>query len=58
MEENGLNLQYKKIEGFDYMEISASTEYVPFDLSRPDLHDCLMIYTKGEQTGGCEYSFD
>ncbi|ADQ80172.1 methyltransferase small [Paludibacter propionicigenes WB4] len=48
---------YKNIEGFSYSGVAASTDYVPFDLSRPDLLECLGIYAKEEQKGGYEYTF-
>ena len=35
----------------------ASTEWVAFDLSRPDLLECLKEYAAEESRGGLEYSF-
>ncbi|MEK7386376.1 MAG: hypothetical protein AABZ83_08030, partial [candidate division NC10 bacterium] len=35
----------------------ASTGWVPFDLARPDLLDCLELYARCEREGGPEYSF-
>ena len=43
--------------GFSYGGVLASTEWVPFDLSRPDLLHCLELYATEEQNGGLEYSF-
>jgi methylase of polypeptide subunit release factors len=48
---------YKDIAGYRYLGIAASTDYVSFDLSRPDLLECLKIYVKEEQKGGYEYTF-
>jgi hypothetical protein len=48
---------YKNIEGFSYGGIVASTEWVPFDLNRPDLLECLKLYAKEERKGGLEYTF-
>lgn len=48
---------YKDIAGFSYLGIAASTDYVSFDLSRPDLLECLKTYVKEEQKGGYEYTF-
>ncbi|MBN1907493.1 MAG: methyltransferase [Deltaproteobacteria bacterium] len=46
-----------EIEGVEYLGITASSGFVPFDLSRPDLLDCLNIYAREEQNGGYLYSF-
>ncbi|MBI2160392.1 MAG: hypothetical protein HYU25_08465 [Candidatus Rokubacteria bacterium] len=35
----------------------ASTSWVPFNLGRPDLLDCLELYARCEREGGPEYSF-
>jgi methylase of polypeptide subunit release factors len=43
--------------GFTYKGVAASTDLVPFDLARPDLLDCLRIYSKEELSGGMEYTF-
>ena len=37
--------------------ILASTDWVPFDLSRPDLLQCLQAYAQEEQRGGLAYTF-
>lgn len=37
--------------------VLASTGWVPFDLARPDLLDCLELYARCERAGGPEYSF-
>jgi hypothetical protein len=43
--------------GFAYGGILATTDWVPFDLRRPDLLDCLRLYAESEQKGGLEYTF-
>jgi hypothetical protein len=43
--------------GFAYRGLLASTELVPFDLSRPDLLHCLKLYAAEERRGGLEYTF-
>ncbi len=43
--------------GFVYRSLLASTGWVPFDLARPDLLECLRLYAKVEETGGQPYSF-
>jgi len=43
--------------GFSYAEPIASTEWVPFDLERPDLLDCLELYAQEEERGGLPYAF-
>ena len=47
----------KTISGFSYEGVAASTDYVPFDLGRADLLECLKIYAKEEQKGGSDYTF-
>jgi hypothetical protein len=43
--------------GFVYGGILSSTDWVPFDLSRPDLLHCLQMYADAEHRGGLEYTF-
>ena len=43
--------------GFVYRSLLASTDWVPFDLERPDLLDCLRLYARVEQNGGLPYAF-
>lgn len=43
--------------GFHYGGVLASTEWVPFDLRRPDLLQCLELYAQEEARGGLEYTF-
>jgi precorrin-6B methylase 2 len=43
--------------GFARRSLLATTEWVPFDLNRPDLLDCLRLYARVEQDGGRPYSF-
>ncbi len=47
----------KEVPGFKYGGILASTDWAPFDLSRPDLLRCLEWYSEEEARGGPEYSF-
>lgn len=48
---------YRSIEGFNYTGVVASTDWVRFDLNRPDLLDCLKTYAHEELNGGMEYTF-
>lgn len=48
---------YDNNKGYSYQGIAASTDYVSFDLFRPDLLECLKTYVKEEQKGGYEYTF-
>jgi hypothetical protein len=48
---------YENNQQFSYLGLAASSDYVPFDLSRPDLLECLKTYLKEEQKGGYEYTF-
>jgi len=48
---------YKNADGFSHMGLAASTDWVPFDLNRPDLLDCLKTYAKEELSGSMEYTF-
>jgi hypothetical protein len=43
--------------GFAYEGVAASTGWVPFDLGRPDLLDCLRVYAREEEKGGPGYAF-
>lgn len=43
--------------GFVHAGILATTEWVPFDLQRPDLLHAVELYAKEERSGGYEYSF-
>ncbi|MBI3462389.1 MAG: methyltransferase, partial [Planctomycetes bacterium] len=43
--------------GFAYGGILSSTDWVPFDLRRPDLLHCLHLYAAEERQGGLEYTF-
>ncbi len=47
----------KEIPGFTHEGILASTDWVPFDLGRPDLLHCLQLYAREEVGGGFEYTF-
>jgi predicted RNA methylase len=48
---------HKGIDGFRYLGVAASTDWVPFALDRPDLLDCLKVYTRAELNGEAEYTF-
>ncbi len=43
--------------GFIYEGVVASTNWVPFDLGRQDLLDCLRLYALEEEKGGRDYAF-
>jgi 16S rRNA G966 N2-methylase RsmD len=43
--------------GFDHGGVLATTDWVPFDLQRPDLLECLKQYVNEERRGGLEYAF-
>ena len=38
-------------------QLLGSTDWVPFDLTRPDLLDCLQAYVEEEKRGGMPYEF-
>ncbi len=43
--------------GYRYLGVAASTERVPFDLTRADLLSCLRNYALEEHRGGMRYTF-
>ena len=43
--------------GFVHEGVVATTNWVPFDLGRPDLLDCLRLYALEEEKGGHDYAF-
>jgi hypothetical protein len=45
------------VPGFRHEGLLASTDWVPFDLGRPDLLDVLHVYAAEETRGGFEYAF-
>ena len=47
----------QQIKGYIYRGILSSTEWVPFDLKRPELLLCLETYAEEERRGGFEYQF-
>jgi len=47
----------RQIPGFSYDGLLASTDWVPFDLQRPDLRHCLALYVAEEDRGGLQYEF-
>jgi len=46
-----------QIPGFIYAGVLASTDWVPFDLQRLDLIQCLEAYVQEESRGGLKYVF-
>jgi len=51
--ENLLN----EVSGFTYKGVLYSTDWVPFDLRRPNLLKCIELYCQEEERGGHEYTF-
>ena len=47
----------KPESGYRYLGVAASTERVPFDLTRADLLSCLRNYALEEHRGGMRYTF-
>jgi hypothetical protein len=47
----------QRIPWFSYGGVLASTDWVPFDLQRPDLLHCLELYAEEERRGGLHYVF-
>jgi hypothetical protein len=47
----------EEIAGFTHRGAIASTDWVPFDLTRPDLLECLEGYAVEESRGGMNYNF-
>ncbi|MCA9919534.1 MAG: methyltransferase [Anaerolineales bacterium] len=47
----------QQIAGFSHEGVLASTGWVPFDLQRADLRQCLHDYAAEEQRGGFLYEF-
>jgi SAM-dependent methyltransferase len=47
----------REIPGFTYGGVLCSTDWVPFDLDRPDLLHCLHLYAAEERRGGLAYTF-
>lgn len=47
----------KQIAGYHYGGILYTTDWVPFDLNRADLFNCLKRYCDEEKNGGVEYTF-
>jgi SAM-dependent methyltransferase len=45
------------VPGFEHRGAIASTDWVPFDLDRPDLLRCLHDYVAEEARGGMDYTF-
>ncbi len=43
--------------GYTHSRLLATTDWVPFDLERPDLFRCLKAYVQEERRGGLEYEF-
>lgn len=47
----------REIPGFRYDGIAASSDWVPFDLGRPDLLEDVLTYAREEERGGLPYAF-
>lgn len=47
----------RQFAGLQHNGVLASTDWVPFDLLRPDLLDCLVAYAAEEARGGASYAF-
>ena len=47
----------RETPGFRYDRVAASSDWVPFDLKRPDLLDNVLTYASEEERGGFRYSF-
>jgi len=47
----------QEVPGFRYGGLLASTDWVPFDMQRPDLFHCVELYAATEQAGGPLYEF-
>jgi hypothetical protein len=43
--------------GYRHLGLAAGTDWVPFELTRPELLDCLHIYDHEEENGGNRYAF-
>lgn len=48
---------HRNISGYTYSGVAASTDWVPFDLKREDLLECIKVYDKVERNGGIDYTF-
>ena len=46
-----------QIAGYQYGGVVATTDWVPFNLGRPDLYQCIVNYAAEEQNGGMQYEF-
>ena len=46
-----------EVSGYAHGGVPATTDWVPFDLGRPDLLHCLELYALEERRGGLEYTF-
>ena len=43
--------------GFTYEGVAATTDWVPFDMNRPDLRQNVRTYAREEERGGLPYAF-
>ena len=43
--------------GFTHQAVAATTDWVPFDMSRPDRRQDVLTYSREEQRGGLPYAF-
>jgi hypothetical protein len=46
-----------ELPNFKHMGVVASTDCVSFNLSRPDLLDCLEVYAREEEISEMDYTF-
>lgn len=54
---NRIHQLTQEIPGFTYGGLLTSTDWVPFDMQRPDLYHCVELYAAEEQAGGPLYEF-
>ena len=47
----------RETPGFRYERIAASSDWVPFDMARPDLEENVLTYAREEERGGLPYAF-
>ena len=47
----------RETPGFRYEGIAASSDWVPFDMERPDLLENVLTYAREEERGGLPYAF-
>ena len=47
----------RRTPGFRYEHVAASSDWVPFDMKRPDLEENVLTYAREEERGEEPYSF-